>query len=153
MKKTYLFAILTLMFSCGKDESNVDEFYKLGSLRDLREAGMEPSFVVTGNQPVVIRESLLPRAFEMAEGTVAASYELEEGARGMIGPFCLETIVTDALEFKVFEISARIVAGSNPFVGGSPYSDINETRMSTGRRIARSIKNALKNERLDDILS
>ena len=44
----------------------------------------------------------------------------------MIGPFCLETIVTDKLEFKVFEISARIVAGSNPFIGGSPYSDINE---------------------------
>ena len=38
---------------------------------------LEPSFVVTGNQPVVLRESLLPRAFQMAEGTVAASYELE----------------------------------------------------------------------------
>ena len=30
----------------------------------------------------------------------------------MIEPFVLETIVTDKLEFKVFEISARIVAGS-----------------------------------------
>jgi 5-formaminoimidazole-4-carboxamide-1-(beta)-D-ribofuranosyl 5'-monophosphate synthetase len=144
---------LELLSMDRRDEANVDEFYKLGSLRDLREAGMEPSFVVTGNQPVVIRESLLPRAFEMAEGTVAASFELEDESRGMIGPFCLETIVTDSLEFKVFEISARIVAGSNPFVGGSPYSDINETRMSTGRRIARSVRNALKNDRLDDILS
>ena len=27
-----------------------------------REMALEPSFVVTGNQPVVIRESLLPRA-------------------------------------------------------------------------------------------
>ena len=137
---------LELLSMDRRDEANVDEFYKLGSLRDLREAGMEPSFVVTGNQPVVIRESLLPRAFEMAEGTVAASFELEDESRGMIGPFCLETIVTDSLEFKVFEISARIVAGSNPFVGGSPYSDINETRMSTGRRIARSVRNALKND-------
>jgi len=136
-----------------RDESNVDEFYKLGSLRDLREMALEPSFVVTGNQPVVIRESLLPRAFEMAEGTVAASFELEEDSRGMLGPFCLETIVTDQLEFKVFEISARIVAGSNPFVGGSPYSDINETRMSTGRRIARSIRKAADADRLHDILS
>ena len=103
---------------------------------------LEPSFVVTGNQPVVIRESLLPKAFEMAEGTVAESFVLEDESRGTIGPFCLETIVTDQLEFKVFEISARIVAGSNPFVGGSPYSDINEERMSTGRRIARSINKA-----------
>mgnify|MGYP006258800179 FL=1 len=101
----------------------------------------------------MIRESLLPRAFEMAEGTIAESFVLEEESRGMIGPFCLETIVTDKLEFKVFEISARIVAGSNPFIGGSPYSDINEERMSTGRRIARSIKKARDDDRLTDILS
>jgi 5-formaminoimidazole-4-carboxamide-1-(beta)-D-ribofuranosyl 5'-monophosphate synthetase len=144
---------LELMSMDRRDESNVDEFYKLGSLRDLREKGLEPSFVVTGNTSVVIRESLLPKAFEMAEGTVAASFELEEGSRGMIGSFCLETIVTDKLEFRVFEISARIVAGSNPFVGGSPYSDINEPFMSTGRRIARSIRKAITTDRLDEILS
>ncbi|MGB2080910.1 MAG: DUF1297 domain-containing protein, partial [Poseidonia sp.] len=49
--------------------------------------------------------------------------------------------------------SARIVAGSNPFIGGSPYSDINEPFMSTGRRIARSIKKALEAGRLDEIVS
>jgi 5-formaminoimidazole-4-carboxamide-1-(beta)-D-ribofuranosyl 5'-monophosphate synthetase len=144
---------LELLSMDRRDESNVDEFYKLGSLRDLREMNLEPSFVVTGNQPVVIRESLLPKAFELAEGTVAASYELEDEAFGMIGPFCLEAIVTDQLEFKVFEISARIVAGSNPFVGGSPYSDLNEYRMSTGRRIARSIRNSLNKGCLDELIS
>lgn len=144
---------LELLSMDRRDESNVDEFYKLGSLRDLREMSLEPSFVVTGNQPVVLRESLLPRAFQMAEGTVAASYELEAGQRGMIGPFCLETIVTDQLQFKVFEISARIVAGSNPFIGGSPYSDINEPFMSTGRRISRSIRKAVERGTLADILS
>jgi len=89
----------------------------------------------------------------MAEGTVAASSELEDDSRCVIVLSCLFTEVTDTLEFRVFVSSARIVAGSNPFVGGSPYSDINETRMSTGRRIARSVRNALKNDRLDDILS
>ena len=144
---------LELMSMDRRDESNVDEFYKLGSLRDLREMALEPSFVVTGNQPVVIRESLLPKAFELAEGTVAASFELEDESLGMIGPFCLETIVTDQLEFKVFEISARIVAGSNPFVGGSPYSDINEYRMSTGRRIARSIRKSIGKGTLSELIS
>jgi len=144
---------LELMSMDRRDESNVDEFYKLGSLRDLREMTLEPTFVVTGNQPVVLRESLLPRAFEMAEGTVAESFELEEGARGMIGAFCLETIVTDKLEFKVFEISARIVAGSNPFVGGSSYSDLNEPNMSTGRRIARSIAKAIEKGKIEELLS
>ena len=45
---------LELLSMDRRDESNVDEFYKLGSLRDLREMSLEPSFVVTGNQPVVI---------------------------------------------------------------------------------------------------
>ena len=153
MVKNVLFAMLELMSMDRRDESNVDEFYKLGSLRDLREMALEPTFVVTGNMSVVIRESLLPKAFEMAEGVVSSSFELEEGSRGMIGPFCLETIVTDKLEFRVFEISARIVAGSNPFVGGSPYSDINEPFMSTGRRIARSIRKAINQNRLHEVLS
>src|SRR6266699_1100894 len=72
---------------------------------------------------------------------------------GMIGPFCLETIVTDRLEFKVFEISTRIVAGTNLFIAGSPYSDLAEPEMSTGRRIAREIRVAQKQGRLSDVLS
>ncbi len=136
-----------------RDEANVDEFYKLGSLRDIRELGLEPSFVVTGNTEVVLRESLLPEVFRLAEGAVAASFELEDGARGMIGPFCLECIVSDKLEFRVFEVSARIVAGSNASFGGSPYSDINEPGMSTGRRIARCIRRATEADRLPEIIS
>src|SRR5207245_11210273 len=72
---------------------------------------------------------------------------------GMIGPFCLETIVSDKLEFKVFEISTRIVAGTNLFVAGSPYSDLREPGMSTGRRIAKEIRLAQKQGRLADVLS
>jgi 5-formaminoimidazole-4-carboxamide-1-(beta)-D-ribofuranosyl 5'-monophosphate synthetase len=115
--------------------------------------GLEPSFVVTGNTPAVLRESLLPEAFRLGEGAVAASLELEDDARGMIGPFCLETIVTDKLEFRVFEVSARIVAGSNVAIGGSPYSDINEPGLSTGQRVARCIRKAIEKDCLSDILS
>jgi 5-formaminoimidazole-4-carboxamide-1-(beta)-D-ribofuranosyl 5'-monophosphate synthetase len=109
-----------------------------------------PTFVVTGNMPVVLRESLLPKAFEMGERAVERSLEL---FGGMIGPFCLETIVTDQLEFKVFEISTRIVAGTNLFISGSPYSELREPGMSTGRRIAREIRIGQKQGRLADILS
>ena len=144
---------LELMSIDRRDEANVDEFYKLGGLSDLRNMGLEPSFVVTGNTPAVLRESLLPEAFRLGEGAVSASLELEEGARGMIGPFCIETIVTDKLEFRVFEVSARIVAGSNVAVGGSPYSDINEPGLSTGQRIARCIRKAIDRDQLLDILS
>lgn len=57
----------------------------------------------------------------------------------MIGAFSLETIVTDELEFKVFEISARIVAGTNLYMSGSPYSDLIQPGLSNGRRIAQEI--------------
>ncbi len=133
-----------------RDEANIDEMYKLGAQERLRELEIYPTFVVTGNMPVVLRESLLPKAFDMGERTVERSLEL---FGGMIGPFCLETIVTDQLEFKVFEISSRIVAGTNIFISGSPYSEMLEPGMSTGRRVAREIRNAQKRGLLSEILS
>ncbi len=133
-----------------RDEANIDEMYKLGAQERLREVEIYPTFVVTGTMPVVLRESLLPKAFDMGERTVEKSLEL---FGGMIGPFCLETIVTDQLEFKVFEISSRIVAGTNLFISGSPYADMLEPGMSTGRRIAREIRVAQKRGRLQEILS
>src|SRR5438270_29839 len=108
-----------------------------GNREVLRKMGRLPTFVVTGNMPVVLRESLLPIAFDMGERVVERSLEL---FGGMIGPFCLETIVTDKLAFKVFEISTRIVAGTNLFIAGSPYYDLTEPGTSTGRRIALEIR-------------
>ena len=131
-------------------ESNVDEIFKLGSLTELMDAGIVPTFVVTGNAPLVVRESLLPRIFEMGERVVEKSFEL---FGGMVGAFCLETAITDDLEFKVFEISARIVAGTNPFVSGSPYADLVSENLSTGRRIAQEIKMAAEQDLLHEIIS
>lgn len=61
--------------------------------------------------------------------------------------------MNDRLEFKVFEISARIVAGTNPFSSGSPYSEYISANLSTGRRIAQEIKTASKLDKLDEVLS
>ena len=133
-----------------RDEANIDEMYKLGAAESLRKMQLYPTFVVTGNMPVVLRESLLPKAFDMGERTVERSLEL---FGGMIGPFCLETIVSDQLGFKVFEISSRIVAGTNLYISGSPYADLLEAGMSTGRRIAREIRVAQKRGLLSEILT
>jgi len=133
-----------------RDESNIDEANRLGSIKDLEEIGITPTFVVTGNIPMVIRESLLPEVFRMGEKVVEESYKR---FGGLWGPFCLETVVTPDLEFKVFEISARIVAGTNPFIGGSPYTEMIAPGLSTGRRIAQDIKAAAAQGRLGEILS
>ncbi|MDG6245027.1 MAG: formate--phosphoribosylaminoimidazolecarboxamide ligase [Methanolobus sp.] len=131
-------------------ESNADEIFRLGSPTELEKAGIQPTFVVTGNVPLVLRESLLPKVFEMGEKVVEKSIEL---FGGLIGSFCLETVLTDKLEFRVFEISARIVAGTNPYINGSPYSDFIQPEMSTGRRIAIEIKKARDMGCLDRVLT
>jgi 5-formaminoimidazole-4-carboxamide-1-(beta)-D-ribofuranosyl 5'-monophosphate synthetase len=141
---------LELLSMDRRDESNIDELYKLGSTEELKKHGMFPSLVVTGNIPIVIRESLLSKVFDMGENVIRRSIEL---FGGLIGPFCLESIVTDKLDFKVFEISCRIVAGTNPFITGSPYSDLIEPGMSTGQRIAKEIKDAAKVGKLDLVVS
>jgi len=142
--------VLEMLSIDRRDEANIDEMYKLGSQEELRKMLIFPSFVVTGNIPVVIRESLLPKVFEMGEKVVDRSYELFDG---LYGSFCLETIVTEELDFKVFEISSRIVAGTNPFISGSPYSDLVEPDLSTGRRIAREIKIAVENDKMVHVIS
>jgi len=141
---------LQLLSIDRRDETNIDEMYKLGSQKQLKAQGIYPTFVVTGNIPVVIRESLMPKVMEMGERVVERSLEL---MGGMIGSFCLESVVTDQLQFKVFEISARIVAGTNPFISGSPYSEFLSPDLSTGQRIAIEIKEGIRQDRLDEIIS
>ena len=142
--------ILEMLSVDRRDESNVDEMYKLGAQEELKKLGFYPSFVVTGNIPVVVRESLLPKLLDMGERIIERSIEL---FGGMIGPFCIESIVTDDLKIKVFEISSRIVAGTNPFISGSPYADLIEPGLSTGRRIAQELKLANEKDMLMEVLS
>jgi 5-formaminoimidazole-4-carboxamide-1-(beta)-D-ribofuranosyl 5'-monophosphate synthetase len=141
---------LQLLSMDRRDETTIDEVQRLGSIAELEELGIHPTFVVTGNIPIVIRESLLPKVFKMGEAVVEKSLDL---FGGIIGTFCLETVVTEDLDFKVFEISARIVAGTNPYVSGSPYSELIQPDLSTGRRIAQEIKYAAKKDLLSKILT
>jgi 5-formaminoimidazole-4-carboxamide-1-(beta)-D-ribofuranosyl 5'-monophosphate synthetase len=135
---------LELLSMDRRVESNIDELHRFGFTREeIEKAGIQKSFVVTGNEPLILRESLLPSALKMGKGTISASMDLFRP--GMLGPFCLETIVTPDLEFYVFEISARIVAGTNLFPQGSPYSALMyDQPMSTGRRIAHEVKEAAR---------
>jgi 5-formaminoimidazole-4-carboxamide-1-(beta)-D-ribofuranosyl 5'-monophosphate synthetase len=130
-------------------ESNIDGLARLGSL--FEEGVPEPTFVVTGNIPVVVRESLLAQILSMGQQVVRASQALF--SPGLIGPFCIETICTDELNFVAFEISARIVAGTNLYLNGSPYSQLlYREPMSTGRRIARELKEARRADALVDVV-
>lgn len=133
-------------------ETNVDSLGRI-PLAHQEHIDITPSFVVVGNSPLSLRESLLPEAYGMAERLIAASQKLID-SRGLFGPFCLETIVTPDQQFYVVEVSCRIVAGTNLFIDSSPYASLlyNEP-MSTGRRIAREIKIAIQEKKLPALLS
>ncbi len=149
---------LEIMSFDKRYESNADSIGRIAS-KDQLDVGIRTSYTITGNMPLVVRESLLPQIMKMGQNVVTQSMKLTDHLtsgpleKGLYGPFCLEGIVDPDLNYYVFEISARIVAGTNPYVNGSPYTWLKYNEpMSTGRRIAREIKEAITSGRLDEVL-
>lgn len=139
-------------------ESNADSIGRIAA-KDQLDVNIRTSYTITGNIPLVVRESLLPDIFTMGRNVVKESFNLKDNKtgkpidKGLYGPFCLEAILDPDLKFYVFEISARIVAGTNPYINGSPYTWLKYAEpMSTGRRIARDIKQAIESDRLEAVL-
>ncbi|MBU0978530.1 formate--phosphoribosylaminoimidazolecarboxamide ligase [Patescibacteria group bacterium] len=129
-------------------ESNVDAIGRISVQDQLDLKSLQTSYTICGNIPVVIRESFLPLMIDYGQAVVDVSKKIV--SPGLFGPFCLEMIIAPDSQIYAFEISARIVAGTNPFVAGSPYTYFNyDEPMSTGRRIAREIKNGLKSDKLN----
>jgi 5-formaminoimidazole-4-carboxamide-1-(beta)-D-ribofuranosyl 5'-monophosphate synthetase len=132
-------------------ESAVDAIGKIPAGEQL-EIDVSPTYTIVGNFPIVLRESLLPELMRMGDNVHKKAREL--APPGIIGPFCLETVITDDLRIFTFEISARIVAGTNVGIGTSPYAYLRYgENMYMGRRIAVEIKEAIKQGRLPEILA
>ena len=134
-----------------RHESDIDGLARIPAENQLKSNDV-PSFNVIANSPLVLRESLLDNVYTMGENFVEASAKIVPP--GMNGPFCIEGVYDQNAQFKVFEFSARIVAGTNMYVNGSPYTTFmyNEP-MSMGRRIAREIKKAEEQNKIGVIVT
>jgi len=132
-----------------RHESDIEGLARIPAEQQLKSNKVF-SFNVIGNSPLVLRESLLDEVYKMGENFVEAAKRLV--APGMNGPFCIEGVYDENAGFTSFEFSARIVAGTNIYMDGSPYYSLlyNEP-MSMGKRIAREIKNAKETNQLDKI--
>lgn len=131
-------------------ESNADSIGRIAA-KDQVDADIRTTYTIAGNVPIVVRESFLSDVFEMGSNVIEASKKCVNG--GLFGPFCLEGVIDPKLNYYIFEISARIVAGTNPFVNGSPYTWLRyDEPMSTGRRLCREIKMGIEEDRLEEIL-
>jgi 5-formaminoimidazole-4-carboxamide-1-(beta)-D-ribofuranosyl 5'-monophosphate synthetase len=132
-------------------ESAVDAIGKIPASEQL-EIEVNPTYTIVGNFPIVLRESLLPELIRMGDSVHKKAREL--APPGIIGPFCLETVVTDELKIYTFEISARIVAGTNIGIGTSPYAYLKYgSEMYMGRRIALELREAQEQGRLQEVLA
>ena len=132
-----------------RHESDIEGLTRIPSEQQLKSDKV-PSFNVIGNSPLVLRESLLEEVYNMGENFVEAAKRMVKP--GMNGPFCIEGVYDENAKFTSFEFSARIVAGSNIYMDGSPYYSLlfNES-MSMGKRIAREIKLASESNQLEKI--
>ena len=132
-----------------RHESDIEGLARIPSEQQLK-SNKVPSFNVIGNSPLVLRESLLDEVYVMGENFVKASKRIV--SPGMNGPFCIEGVYDENAKFTSFEFSARIVAGSNIYMDGSPYYSLlfNES-MSMGKRIAREVKTSVESNQLDKI--
>jgi len=132
-------------------ESAVDAIGRIPANEQL-ELNLSPTYTIVGNIPITLRESLLPELIRMGDNVHKAAKEIAQP--GIIGPFCLETVITDSLEIYTFEISARIVAGTNVGIGTSPYAYLKYgENMYMGKRIALEIKESLRQNKITDILA
>jgi 5-formaminoimidazole-4-carboxamide-1-(beta)-D-ribofuranosyl 5'-monophosphate synthetase len=132
-------------------ESDIDGIGRIPSKQQIG-IELEPSYNVVGNIPLVLRESLLGEVYAMGERFVQAAKRLVPP--GMNGPFCIEGVYDREGNFVTFEFSARIVAGTNLYLDGSPYSGlIFPQPMSMGRRIAHEIKIANRKGRIKELLT
>lgn len=127
-------------FGCDqRHESDIEGLARIPASSQVQSA--VPSFNVIGNSPLALRESLLDGAYRMGEDFVRAARKM--APPGMNGPFCIEGVYNSEARFTSFEFSARIVAGTNIYMDGSPYYTLLFGEpLSMGRRIAREIRNA-----------
>ena len=114
---------------------------------------LELRTIEVGHIACTLRESLLERVFELAEKLVKVAKE--EYPPGIIGPFALQSMVvpgTPHEDIIVYDLSVR-VPGS-PGTKFTPYSEnLWGFSMSVGRRLALEVREALKQDRLMELLT
>ncbi len=136
-------------------ESSLDGYCRLPGKQqvELENDGIIPEYTVCGHNSATLRESLLDKAFEMAEKYIAATKKFYDP--GVIGPFCLQTCVDKDLNFYVYDVAPRIGGGTNVHMSvGHPYGNALWRReMSTGRRVSMEVKRALEQERIEEIIT
>ena len=101
---------------------------------------------------VTVLESMLERAFEIGEKFVEATKKL---GLPVIGPFGLQSMIIPGppkKEIIVFDVSPRMPG--SPGISATPYSGyLYGESISAGKRVAIEIKQAISQNKLEEVLT
>ncbi len=147
---------LELLGTDTRRQTNLDGILRLPANQQtelLKNNQVQVKYEEASHTAVTVLESLLEKVFDMGERFVKASKEF--AAPGVIGPFALQSMIVAGPPKKdivVFDVSPRFPG--SPGITATPYSGyLFGKSVNVGRRIAMEIKDAISNNRLEDIIS
>jgi 5-formaminoimidazole-4-carboxamide-1-(beta)-D-ribofuranosyl 5'-monophosphate synthetase len=136
-------------------ESSLDGLVRLPAAQqmEMSDQARIPSYTVVGHGTLTVRESILEEVFRMGELFVDAARSFRPP--GILGPFCLQTCLDTDGHPTIFDVAARIGGGTNVHLAlGHPYGNaLYRVPMSSGHRIARELREAVRLGRLAEILT
>jgi 5-formaminoimidazole-4-carboxamide-1-(beta)-D-ribofuranosyl 5'-monophosphate synthetase len=140
---------LELLGTDIRRQTNIDGLLRMPAAQQLAVADyVTPSYIETGHIAVTVKESLLEKAFELAEHTLEAARKISPP--GIIGPFALQAAIIPGPPIEkivVYDLSLRMPG--SPGTSSTPYSQYHFGRsVSFGERIAMEIDDAIKNNAL-----
>jgi len=131
-------------------QSNIHDYVSLPA-REQAQLDIPLQNIEVGHMAASVRESLLEKVYDAAEKLVRASKKI--APPGIIGPFTLQSVVNKDLEIIVYDISLR-VPGSPMLAVASPYSRYKYGQVvGVGRRVAMELKNAAKQNRIEELVT
>ena len=145
---------LEIMGTDTRRQTNLDGLIRLPANEQLEVLKyMTPKIIETGHIAATTKESIIEKIFDLGEKFVKTTKK--ECPPGIIGPFALQgAIATDKgkEEMVVFDVSMRIPG--SPLTRFTPHSGyLYGESISYGERIAMEIKKAIKQDRLEEIIT
>jgi len=151
---------LELLGTDTRRQTNLDGFLRMTAQQQQQALNEVPlKMIETGHIAVTVKESILEKAFELGEKFVAQcaklSKKVDPAQKGIIGPFALQgaVVAEDGKEdIVIFDVSFRIPGSPGTFA--TPYARYlyGET-MSVGERVGLELRNAVKKDRLAEVLT
>ncbi len=145
---------LEIMGTDTRRQTNLDGLLRLPADEQIEVLKyLKPKMIETGHIAATTKESIIEKIFTLGEKFVKTTKK--EVPPGIIGPFALQgAIAADKgrEEMVVFDVSMRIPG--SPLTRFTPHSGyLYGDSISYGERIAIEIKNAVKTDRLKEIVT